>query len=410
MLFIKKMYLLSLLCTVFSYAVLTAMEVQNPPVNFAQLTQDLDRELERLVQTQQHLRFMAVRPPEGWLSYNNLDRINQKKTFKCHPFAQGKLFPVGTTLIIVGDIHGNDPALRMILGHSHQHQNPHYVFLGDYPDKGKHVWDDSDDTLVYKGGLNFYNDHPATVTLLRGNHEDIRALYRFESFRENDCIFRENPSIMRFKIATSYEFLPVAFLVGCRNTQTGRTACIQFSHGGIEPTYNPQSLMRTIAAHQEMVCQFLTNPTIPEPRQTWDTRNGLLWNGFCRDANDHQDTAHQSTLHGFNSATRYLEQASFTSEQSRIDLLGCFGGHQHYGETLADMEAHGGLSCLWGGRVHTLVSAYRELHCIAYCTIVLAPNPEDWVLTCYTHRPGTDAPGHFNITHHGPVFEYLHAP
>lgn len=362
---------------------------------------------------------LGLQPREDWLAYNNLERANDKQTYKCYPFIKCTTYPPGTNLVIIGDVHGNSEALDMILAFVSSNREavaptPRYVFLGDYVDRWRSTAHDSDDTITYQKALSFYNANPDVVTMLRGNHEDLIALIQFSSFRENRCIMptpgapvgkkcQANPLL--YQIATSYEFLPSAFFVGCHSEQKP-TPFIQLCHGGIEPTINPQELLVNAATNPQTLYQFTTDTRNIAPPQAWATRNGLLWNSFSLLDHTEDDRRHHSVLHGLTDLEQYLANASVGSVER---LYGIWGAHQHYDEMLTKLKCNGGLATLWGGLAHVLVSAYQELPGISFSVITLAENAEAWTLTQYTHYPETDAPGHF--TSHGPVplFEYLRA-
>ncbi len=392
----------SLSCLFLLCSTLSAMET-TPNIDFQQLTESFDRELNLFAHTQSQLPFLGTQQPFGWTSYDNLDQANQdpkEQTYKCLPFVQGQVFPPGKKIILFGDIHGNYEALDWALSFINQNPeiapNPHYLFLGDYINRSRQFWDASDDTLVYNRLLALYNQNPQCVTLLRGNHEDIRALYRFDAFRENPSIFDAQPT-MRFKIATSYEFLPAAFFVGCHDQETAQTGFIQFCHGGIEPNFNPQPFLSNIPLNSSAVCSFL--PMHPS-KNTWDSRLGLLWNSFCQSEEDTPDRVHGSINFGKQHTTTYLTNAA----SPNTTLYGIFGAHQHYHEVLKEMKFNSGLACMHGGIVHILTSAHNDLPCYSFCVITVTEHPKDWHLEVYSHLKGRDKPGQFIMTRCRPLF------
>lgn len=431
----KVLILASVLCPLFQ---ISAMEnaAHAEAVVHSKMTQLLEREqqslaaasmlteeLNHLAENTKHQlathMVLGSRPREDWLTYNNLERANDKLTFKCYPFIKGTAYPAGTNLVIVGDVHGNSEALDMILGFVSSNREavaprPHYVFLGDYVDRWRKITQDSDDTITYQKALNFYNANPEMVTMLRGNHEDLIALIQFSSFRENRCIMpaqgvpagkrcQANPLL--YQIATSYEFLPSAFFVGCHSEQKP-TPFLQLCHGGIEPSLNPQALLVNAATETQTFYQFTTDVREVAPPQPWATRNGLLWNSFSLLDHTEDDRRHHSVLHGLADLENYLANASAGSVEH---LCGVWGGHQHYDDMLVKLAHNGGLATLWEGRAHVLVSAYQELPCISFSVVTLAENAEGWMLTQYTHHPAIDAPGHFASHGPTPLFEYLRA-
>ena len=78
---------------------------------------------------------------------------------------------------LVGDIHGQFYDLLELFKTSGEIPSAHYVFLGDYVDRGYN----SVETLEYLLCLKVM--HPKHVTLLRGNHESLQVSSVIEYFK-----------------------------------------------------------------------------------------------------------------------------------------------------------------------------------------------------------------------------------
>ena len=73
--------------------------------------------------------------------------------------------PSGSDVVFVGDIHGQFYDLHALLTKEARVGDLHYVFLGDYVDRGQFSTEVV--FLLFSIKLNF----PDKITLLRGNHE-----------------------------------------------------------------------------------------------------------------------------------------------------------------------------------------------------------------------------------------------
>jgi len=128
-------------------------------------------------------------------------------------WATSSLANVKTPVKVFGDIHGQFADLQRFFS-AYGSPNPytgdvdycHYLFLGDYVDRGKHSLE------VVCLLLALLICHPSRVTLLRGNHEDaqVNALYGFKA----ECMRRCREGIAVWSaINKVFEMLPVAALI-----------------------------------------------------------------------------------------------------------------------------------------------------------------------------------------------------
>lgn len=155
------------------------------------------------------------------------------------PFVEKLTVDIGTRFIIHGDFHGDIHSLNMLIQRLNERRilegfkiiakKTRMLFLGDYTDRGVYGAE-----VIYTL-LRLKSANPDRVHLVRGNHEDFSLTARYGFLAEllgkfgKDYDFRKP---LRF-----YDFLPVAFYVGCENN------FIQCNHGGMEPGYDPRSLL-----------------------------------------------------------------------------------------------------------------------------------------------------------------------
>lgn len=130
---------------------------------------------------------------------------------------------------IVGDIHGQFRDLMRLFKKGGMPPSQHYLFLGDYVDRGKQ----SLETIMLLLLLKLR--YPTHVHLLRGNHEcaGVTKVYGFY----DEC--KRRSSLKSWKsIVDVFNTLPVAAVIG------GRIFCV---HGGISPSLNAMSQIEAIA-------------------------------------------------------------------------------------------------------------------------------------------------------------------
>jgi protein phosphatase len=130
-------------------------------------------------------------------------------------------------ICVVGDIHGNiDVLLRIFERHGYP-PRMHYLFLGDYVDRGRH----SLEVISLLFSLKVL--YPTYLFLLRGNHEfaDLTAAYGFKKECEDRGFSSSYPKILKV-----FRSLPVAAVIG-------PSFCV---HGGLSPQLQSWSDIATL--------------------------------------------------------------------------------------------------------------------------------------------------------------------
>ena len=197
--------------------------------------------------------------PDLWLGqkptadeFFNVDKLySEGGAIPFQPFAQKLIVPAGSKVVFHGDFHGDIHSLNKLLAWLNEKEymdgfrlvrpNVFLVFLGDYTDRGVYGSE-----VIYTL-LKLKSENPSNVWMTRGNHEDIGLTSRYGFLREFVTKFGNDPNAIR-KVTRIYDFLPVVLYVGTD------TDFIQSNHGGMEPGFDPSTLL---AAENSIHFQFL---------------------------------------------------------------------------------------------------------------------------------------------------------
>lgn len=218
---------------------------------------DLDfAEFER-VETQffTSMESASIRNPENWVNARIVnwkrqtipaltaapmapspDFFNADKDIERQSFVQKLVVPIGTKLVLHGDLHGDVHSLTESLAPYLDgndgfklKEDVYVIFLGDYVDRGLYGFE-----CIYTL-MRLKIDNPERVFMTRGNHEDsaISDRYGFGTELEKKGILPHEVA----KIYRLYDLLPTALYVGSGNH------FIQLCHGGLEIGFNPDILI-----------------------------------------------------------------------------------------------------------------------------------------------------------------------
>lgn len=199
-----------------------------------------------------------------------------------------------TPINVCGDIHGQFPDLLRIFELDEKPPNAHYLFLGDYVDRGPMGLEVICLLLALK------LRYPNHVFMIRGNHEtrEMTEQYGFES----ECTAKTNKQVYS-EFCTMFEYIPIGALIG------RKIFCV---HGGITPTLESVEQVKEIkrpadASKKGFLADLLwsdPNPDITDfgPNDRGDTvawgvrpaKAFLEKNGF-----DLLIRAHQMTNYGY---------------------------------------------------------------------------------------------------------------
>jgi len=169
----------------------------------------------------------------------NTSEVYFEKKIPFQPFTQKLVLPEGAEVLVHGDFHGDIHSLITWLGWLNEQQyldgfrlkrpGMHFLFLGDYTDRGVYGVE------VLYTILRLKLANPANVHMVRGNHEDVSLATRYGFLLEGHTKYGREFNVR--KVLRLYDFLPVAIYLG------QGTNFLQCNHGGMEPGFDPGKLL-----------------------------------------------------------------------------------------------------------------------------------------------------------------------
>ena len=182
------------------------------------------------------------------------------------PFVEKHVFPSGSKIVVLGDIHGDIGSFASVMDHLHHHgyldddyhiveDNFYIVFAGDYVNRLPYSVE------VMKLLFHMHEHNIGKVFVLRGNHEFAECNKHFYDMlqlagheKESDVYGQESlleelaykfdlyfyPDLLYW-----FDYLPLSCYLGCKDEETGMTNMIQFSHAGFEVGYNAQEFLKS---------------------------------------------------------------------------------------------------------------------------------------------------------------------
>ena len=162
---------------------------------------------------------------------------------------------VSAPVIVCGDIHGQFYDLLELFRTGGDIPNSHYVFMGDYVDRGYHSVETLELLLCLK------IKYPGLITLLRGNHESRQISFTYGFYEEIQRKYG-NPQPWTY-FTEIFDLLSVAAII------EGRIFCI---HGGLSPSVSSIDQIRLInrkteIPHDGPFCDLMWSD--PDDIETW---------------------------------------------------------------------------------------------------------------------------------------------
>ena len=291
------------------------------------------------------------------------------------PFAARHRVAPGVRVFFHGDLHGDIHSLVTYLDHLNRaghldgfrltRPDLRLAFLGDYTDRGKYGVE------VLYTLLRLKLANPDQVLLVRGNHEDISLVARYGFLAEVSAKYGRTFDIRR--TIRLYDFLPTVVYLG------SGTNVIQCNHGGVEPGFDPSTLLsapedttfqrlgrldqrRFLTAEKAWISRLPdatrqaleSNLTDFQPLSpTTPTVLGFMWNDFTAVAGEAQFAVDpgRAFVYGDETTRRILGRNSGPTHRVRA----IFRGHQHAADwtpVMRRLVAGGGLFRHWQTHDH----------------------------------------------------------
>lgn len=265
------------------------------------------------------------------------------------PFAHKLALPADSSIIFMGDLHGDVRSLmatldelnarKLLDGFTLRDPKTKLLFLGDFTDRGQY----GVEVLATLFRLKAAN--PDAVHFARGNHEDFNIVARYGFLDELRRKFGQAADITKFMRA--FDRMPVVIYVGTS------TDFIQANHGGMEPGYDPRDLLASPTASAFQLLGTLKRKTFHAAHPGWLGQDasvlalidkhfadftpqsptkphaiGFLWNDFTV-FRDEPLLAYQRSLVFGQDPTRTVLTASSTVD---IKVRAVIRAHQHSAE------------------------------------------------------------------------------
>lgn len=299
---------------------------------------------------------------------------------KFQPFVKKLILKPTDKISMWGDLHGSIHSLHRDLNYLYEKNiidqnfkilkdNFYMAFLGDFVDRGLYGIE-----VVYTL-ITLKLQNPDKVILVRGNHEDIGLNTRYGLKKELDLKYPDKLDLLE-QVSESYNYMPVALFVGCKDTQ-GTTNFIQCCHGGLDFGYLPNELLQSDLNLQRV--RLITRSTnieklrhslkeevktkIPS-HEIQDVKPikpcrpftlGLMWHDFTPIGEEEVISYMRGRgwKYGQELTENYFELSS--SEKSKLRRI--IRAHQHNGKMLKDLISKKGVVPMWNSQVTTLLSA-----------------------------------------------------
>lgn len=302
-------------------------------------------------------------PTSIWLLTN--DCINTPPS-KDLMYAQAKVLPSSTRIIVMGDYHGCAHSLARNIMYLKYNDllnqelinekgildpSVQIVILGDLADRGHY----GVETWVLALALKLCN--PEQVTIIQGNHEggELHSIYGLTA--EVESKFETNTAKINTLFPKLFNLLPQVFFIGAHNNKTKKVSFLYFCHGGMAikpqnyhvltindlfsdddddneaPEIQEDAVVSATANFKNLLDAAVQFPykNIYASYQVNAPLSGFIWDGFiANNTFDHQlfrpgSRGGDWLIHG-SIAMDYLQKLS---DENSHTIAGIIRGHDH---------------------------------------------------------------------------------
>jgi len=227
-------------------------------------------------------------------------------------------------VIFVGDLHGELHSVRIIQRFIKKYENYHFVFLGDYADRG------SQQIKTFNLVMALTLSNPKRIIMLRGNHESDSIATKYGFYNE---VVRVHSFEVFKHYSRVFEVLPIAVY---------KKAVLFACHGGI-----PEG----VSSIAEIQSKNRRDPDFPD-----DVLFQMVWN----DPREKDFTFRSNTR---STRARYFGKTAFTDFMDAIDAQIMFRGHEVFPEgyrTFFDNKLVSVFSATYGTRVKPKIIRFSK--------------------------------------------------
>ena len=189
---------------------------------------------------------------------------------------------VPTPSIVIGDIHGNIEDLVQIFNRFHDFTKYHFLFLGDYVDRGIHSVE------VMALLLALLCKFPRNFFLIRGNHEflHINKMYGFY----DEIMYTYSKNDLWYDFQDAFAYLPLAAIVN------NSIFCV---HGGLSPLLDSVEIINEV---RRPIDSYENDPLISD----------LVWSDPYEQVDQYAENSRGSgVIFGFGALQTFLKKNNF---------------------------------------------------------------------------------------------------
>ena len=252
---------------------------------------------------------------------------------------QAKVIPNNSTVLVIGDLHGDANSLRYnlaqmrakgyFLDNSLELKNDCYlVFTGDYTDRGL------DGIQVWNILCALKQANPEKVFILRGNHEEVsmNTAYGFVADIKTTITNKESISTILDTLKATYDLMPQALFLGVRKPDDGKVDFVMFCHGSIarDSTTSIRQVLQDALKHDNTLIT----------KDAGNSTQCFMWGDLTADTSKQGMPARQGCTYETRRSTfQYFNNLAY---EAAYNIAALMRGHQHQPGGILKLKALAG--------------------------------------------------------------------